>query len=215
MAGRRQQNHTFILGHCSKPCSEATVMRVFHLIIFLAVLSSSCKPSIDNLLEDANSYMQRGEYTKAIQLYSSVLLKNDSNELAYFSRSLAFYQLDSNEAALRDINTILSRKTDIIEFSVNPKYASASEQYRVSYEEALYQRGLIWQNMDSMRKAFIDFKKCLDMETDKEQKADLCIRIGDIYISASSKKEKGCEYYRLALIYGSSLANERLDTYCK
>jgi tetratricopeptide (TPR) repeat protein len=190
-------------------------MKVFTIIFAFFICLFSCQPSESVLLEQGNNLFEKGEYQKAIKLYTDIIDKNIGNELAIYNRGLAYYQLDSNIAALQDFNTILERKATGTQIEFNPTYASGNDRLKVSYLQALYQRGLVWENMDSLRKAFVDYKTCLDSETERMQKAKLCIRIGDIYQRASNMKEKGCEYYRQALLLGHEEANARLETYCQ
>jgi tetratricopeptide (TPR) repeat protein len=190
-------------------------MRIFSIILALFFCLSSCQPSESVLLEEGNKLFDKGEYQKAIKLYSDIIGKNTGNELAIYNRGLAYYQLDSNLAALQDFNTILKRKPTGFQIEFNPTYATGDERLKVSYLQALYHRGLVLENMDSLRKAFVDYKTCLDSETQPMQKSELCIRIGDIYQRASKMKEKGCEYYRQALLLGHEEANARLETYCR
>ena len=190
-------------------------MRVFSIILALFFCLSSCQSSGSALLEEGNKLFDKGEYQKAIKIYSDIIGKNTGNELAIFNRGLAYYQLDSNTSALQDFNTILKRKPTGLHIEMNPTYATGDERFKISYLQALYQRGLVWENMDSLRNALVDYKTCLDSETEPMQKSKLCIRIGDIYQRASKMKEKGCEYYRQALLLGHEEANARLETYCR
>jgi tetratricopeptide (TPR) repeat protein len=188
------------------------IIRVISFSILFFV--SACNASEEELLQRAHKNAENGNYDKAIGLNTKVIQLNDKNEMAYFNRGICYSNLDSNEKALADFDKILSFKSGRgVEITFNPQFATGDERYKISYLDALYQRALVKYNMDSLRSAFIDFKTCLD--NDYELKGKCCLHIGDIYMRASDKKNKGCEYYRNALLFGMGEASDRLSKYCK
>lgn len=75
------------------------------LMLCLSVfLLSACSGGENALFRKAQLAAQKGQFSKAIQLYSTILKDNPQNYAAYASRALAYERLPYKDAAERDKN---------------------------------------------------------------------------------------------------------------
>lgn len=75
---------------------------------FVFMLLLSCKQhNINKLLDDASHYYVEGEYGKAVEIYSSILVQDPDNQLVLFNSALAFNKAGNNEKAIATLSYLI------------------------------------------------------------------------------------------------------------
>ncbi|RYY42560.1 MAG: hypothetical protein EOO06_20995 [Chitinophagaceae bacterium] len=175
------------------------------------VILFSCKQSEESLFEQALHYDQKKSYREAINFYSEVLERNPKNELALYNRSWCWYLLDSNRLALADLEMLIrSKPTTTIEYKSNPLWNKDKSRWTVFTSEALFQRGVVKFDMDSLKGAYADFKACAESGHEVSESFLYMGRIMAMY----GKKDKACEYLKEALLQGNTKAREVIGKVC-
>lgn len=188
---------------------------IFIVCLFLFV---SCKQTNEQLIREAVELTEKKNYKKAIDIYTKVIDNNNQIELAYFNRGQCYYHIDDYELALKDFNTILSRKpTSGIVMTINPKSPVATEEDRtkVSYNDAFYQRAIVKVYMDSIESSYQDFQTLIDINYEK---VFCIIWQGDIW-HIIGNDEKACRFMQRAMRLAKSEeeikeAEDMIKEYC-
>jgi tetratricopeptide (TPR) repeat protein len=186
-------------------------LRKLHIILLGVVTFLSCNQSEESLFNQAVALDNSGKYLDAIHTYSQVLHGNRKSEMALYNRALCWYELDSNKRALDDLNLLIDSKTNTgSELRTNPLWDKSNNRWTVFTSEAVFQRAVILYNVDSLKKAFSDFSACVQ---NGQAKGECYLYMGSI-MAMYGKKDKACEYYRLALASGSTKAMEFVRKGC-
>jgi tetratricopeptide (TPR) repeat protein len=186
------------------------------LPILAGIICISCKQSIKEMFVEADSYYKADQYTKAIKIYNGIIKRDSTIQLAYYYRGKCFFYLERDKEALADFNKIiLSQPVPnglTLRMNRNSPFLSDKERYKVYYEEALFERALTEYYMDSLKKAFADFRDCISL--DYEPKSECYKYLGIIYM-AYSKKTEGCEMLKKARMSGNYQVDELIRKYCQ
>ncbi|KAF9577049.1 hypothetical protein BGW38_007997, partial [Lunasporangiospora selenospora] len=100
--------------------------------------SSDGSQTTQQVLDQANNYLLKGEYNLALQSFDAVIERDPSNYLVYFKRATTYLTLGRNNQALADFTTILQLKPD--------------------FTHALHQRGALYTKMGEFSKAKEDLQ---------------------------------------------------------
>ncbi|RYE56469.1 MAG: tetratricopeptide repeat protein [Sphingobacteriales bacterium] len=186
-------------------------LQKLHIILLGAMTFLSCKQSEESLFNQAVALDKSGKYRDAINTYSQVLKRNPKNEMALYNRAICWYELDSNKRALDDLTLLIDTKPNTgFESRTNPLWDKSNNRWAVFTSEAVFQRGVILYNIDSLKKAFSDFSACVQ---NGNEQGESYLYMGSIMVMYG-KKDKACEYYRLALSYGSAKAMDFVSKGC-
>jgi tetratricopeptide (TPR) repeat protein len=183
------------------------------LFICLTVIFS-CKETNKNLLDKAYKLSQNKKAKEAIDVYSKIIQRDSTIQVAYYNRGLCYFEVDAFDKAINDFNKVISlqpKESIVFIPNRNSQFISDADRLKVSYLEALFQRAQVEYFMDSLKSSFIDFKACIDNGFELTNE---CYRwLGIIYID-SGLKEKGCESFNKALILGDTTANGFIKRNC-
>ncbi|KAG0249861.1 hypothetical protein BG011_008863, partial [Mortierella polycephala] len=119
-------------------------MRIHHLLSLLPVILSvqhvyAEEPqATQQFLDQAASFLGKGEYNLALQNYDAAIDRDPSNYLSYFKRAATYLTLGRNNQALADFTTILKLKP--------------------GFGQALLQRGKIYTKSGEFAKAKQDLE---------------------------------------------------------
>ncbi|KAI1316880.1 hypothetical protein EDD11_009370 [Mortierella claussenii] len=122
-------------------------MRLHHLLSLLPVLLSVHHVCADGpqttqqYLDQATSFLGKGEYNLALQSYDAAIDRDPSNYLSYFKRAATYLTLGRNNQALADFTIILKLKPD--------------------FGQALLQRGKLYARAGEFVKAKDDLESYL------------------------------------------------------
>ncbi len=94
-------------------------------------------------LEEGNEFYYKGDYEKAIELYSEALAFNPNYDWAYNNRGIAYIDLEQYEQAISDLNRAIE---------LNPNYANAC-----------YNRGIAYSSLKQYKAAISDYKKAIEI----------------------------------------------------
>ena len=127
--------------------------------------------------EEGNRYFEKGDYQKAIEMYSLAILYNPNFSEAYFNRALSYYKLKEYDKAIEDYTKAieLDPKNPIIynnrgdAYYRKQDYMSAIKDYdkaimlNPNYMKAYYNRGLCYATLEQYDKAIQDFSKFIEL----------------------------------------------------
>jgi tetratricopeptide (TPR) repeat protein len=147
-------------GLSSRPQSERGAMTkslvTWMLILCIAYLascgiSSPPSPDVKTMIESGNSYMESGDYKKAIASYDSVLsllegTENPNLSIARYNRGLVLSRMRMYERAISDFSSVIER---------NPGDA-----------HAYYQRGHAFAKISAFDRAVEDYSLSLNIDPD-------------------------------------------------
>jgi tetratricopeptide (TPR) repeat protein len=186
----------------------------------LAIICISCKPSNEDLLEEANQFIKQKEFNKAIDRYTTVITNSNKLQVAYYNRGLAYMGLKQYNYALIDFDKVLALQTfegGIISKNVNTPYADEITRGQVAYEDALFQKAQVEFYLDSLKSSFNYFQKLV--ENNYEEISNCILWQGTIFVKTGDL-DKACLYFETANRVAISdddrnEANEMITTYCK
>ncbi len=155
-------------------------MKKVLMLCLSVLLLGACSGGENAMFRKAQLAAEKGQFTRAIQLYSTILKNNPDNYAAYASRALAYEQLPYKDAEERNKNRQQAEKDYLSAISLNyrrpeifnnlgalyidqEKYDEAVLQLnqalrlRPDYFMALLNRGVAYSRQGKMSLAMIDF----------------------------------------------------------
>jgi tetratricopeptide (TPR) repeat protein len=196
-------------------CHSAPVNYCITYILAVSIICLfGCQESNEQLINDGNLLLNKGNVSGAIKEFSKVIARNKKLQVAYYDRSLCYTDLKEYALALNDLNRICALQGDgPFSFVMNPNspFATEEDKSQVPTMTVLFERGKVKYLMDSLKSAFIDFQTCLD---NNYQINDCRLWIGTIYIKSGDKK-KGCDLYQTAKLFGDDEAADLIKGNCK
>lgn len=155
-------------------------MKKVFMLCLSVLLLSACSGSENALFRKAQLAAEKGQFTRAIQLYSTILKNNPDNYAAYASRALAYERLPYKDAAERNKNRQQAEKDYLSAIRLNyrrpeifnnlgalyidqGKYRDAvlqlneALQLNPNYFMALVNRGVARSRQGKMSEALVDF----------------------------------------------------------
>jgi len=112
-----------------------------------------------------------GDYAGAIEDYSHVIGRDPTHVLALVNRGRNLYRMDEYALAVVDFNEAIRLKGGDadgnlppvhVEWVDNPFFRLAPDPRDVPYAEILFERGLAYCELDSLRRAAADFSYCIE-----------------------------------------------------
>jgi tetratricopeptide (TPR) repeat protein len=166
------------------------------ILILICFSLVCCKLSNEDLINKGVRFHNKGNYKKAIELYTKVIKRKHKLQLAYYNRGLSYIETKEYSRSLNDFNTILELKTPgtgQFIWNANPDSPFADEEARtqVDYYDALYQRAEVKFFMDSLLSSYRDFELLVNNEY---KWAVFCILYQADIWHYSGDEEKACEY---------------------
>ncbi|KAG0338642.1 hypothetical protein BG004_007148, partial [Podila humilis] len=117
---------------------KLSLLSLLPLVLSLHQVYAEEPQTTKQFLDQANTYLGRGEYNLALQSYDAAIDKDPSNYLSYFKRAATYLTLGRSNQALADFTTILKLKPD--------------------FGQALIQRGKIYAKAGDFTKAKQDLE---------------------------------------------------------
>jgi tetratricopeptide (TPR) repeat protein len=165
---------------------------------------STYLPAYINLGADESTL---GRYQAAIDHYSTAIRLSPANTLALLNRGRNKSRLGNYRAALEDFQRAVNSKgCDSFWVDIHLK----NGDYDCSMPEILLERGIAYYNIDSLKKAFHDFKFCIASQYEPGIAYRFC---GFIYISTGDK-DWGCKFLQKAAELGDADAVKNIAKYC-
>jgi tetratricopeptide (TPR) repeat protein len=172
---------------------------------------------LDRRPDDAPAYINRGfdkaktgDLRGAIEDYSRAITQDSTYVLALFNRGINWYNLGNYALAVADFNAAVRIKGGdnegnlpyvYVEWEENPAFRiEPGPRDEVSFPEILFERGLAYCGLDSLRRAFKDFNFCIDKGYLPDE--SLFFR-GQIY-ERYGMREEAVKDYAAALRYAPS-----------
>ncbi|HEY9002204.1 MAG TPA: tetratricopeptide repeat protein [Mucilaginibacter sp.] len=175
--------------------------------------------TIDSYPKLIDAYLSRGadksalnNYNGAISDYIQALKLNPKNTLALFNIGNNYKRLNNNLKAISYYNQAFATKgSDQIYSDMKPNSFVESSNFDVEGKAIFYERGLAYYKIDSLRKAFSDFRNCI---ISNYQVKESYYFLGIIHKAYKSKK-KACECFLKSAQLGDKDSNIELKNYCK
>ncbi|MGN6247362.1 MAG: tetratricopeptide repeat protein [Ginsengibacter sp.] len=191
-------------------------------IIFLGVfVFSSCKESNEQLFNKASELSKKGQFDKAITIYTQIIGRNDKLQLAYNNRGYCYYSKKEYSKALQDFNRILNLQTGggQIVFTLNrdSPYADEEAKYQVAHDDVLYQRAQVYFYLGNKNESFTDFDYLIANEY--KEKSNCYLWQGSILLNRGDTVQ-ACSKFKNAEKFANNKvvetqAEQMLDLYCK
>lgn len=155
-------------------------MKKVLMLCLSVLLLGACSGGENAMFRKAQLAAQKGQFTKAIQLYSTIIKNNPDNYAAYASRALAYERLPYKDAEERNKNSKLAENDYLKALDLNynrpeilnnlgalyidqGKYEEAVVQLsnalakKPDYFMALLNRGVAYSRQGKMNEALLDF----------------------------------------------------------
>lgn len=172
------------------------------------------KPNnIKAILDRAVDKSTINDYKGAINDYSKVIELDPDNGLALLNRGKNKKRLRNYKGAIDDFNKAITTKGgEFIYFDkIENSTFETGFEYDIKMEEIKFERGIVYYQTDSLKKAFDDFN--FSIKNNYELSASYYWR-GVIYISYNCKGE-GCKDLTKATKLGNPDAKKLLNEKCK
>lgn len=171
-------------------------MKLKYSFIFFwsLILSSSCQETTDSLLDKAYKLSKEKKYEEANKLYSKAIDRNHRLEIAFYNRGMNFASLKKYQNALIDFDEIIShyKKGNLVVTFTSG--LSEDDGYKISYNDALYQRAQVLHDIDSLSQSFQDFEFLI---ANNYEKSNCLIWQGSLWLKSGSKA-KACACFQKA-----------------
>jgi len=174
--------------------------------------------AIDSYPEFKDVYLSRGadraalgNYTGAIDDYSSALKLDPKNTLALFNIGNNYKRLHQELKAIAYYNSALKTKgNDFVSMDIKPNPFIESA-FDVPFGQISYERGLAFFRIDSLKHAFSDFRNAID----GGYKADKGFYYEGLILKCYRQKVKACECFVKAGQLGNKDAIKEFDSFCQ
>lgn len=153
------------------------------------------------------------DYKGSIDDYSKIIELDPDNTLAFLNRGKNKKRLKDYRGAIADFDNAISTKGGefIYVDKVENSYAETGFEFDVLMEEIIYERGIAYYNIDSLKKAYNDFNFAI--QKNFELSGSYYWR-GLIYLCCNLK-DKACNDLNKSVELGDSDAKALLEKYCK
>ena len=204
----------------------------FILIMLLLNGLFSCDTrSADSYLEEAYELGDSGKYSEAIIVLDKAIEKKPDFIAALIERGYYKMILTKNNDAIKDFQTVLSldKSVSLAMFDIGCCYYNLDEpkkaityfdmalapslskkEFEIDSAEILFYRGNSYVKIDSVRKAYNDFKYCVEQN---HRLGDCYFYIATLYL-ASNNKDKGCKNLATAIVNGKKDIPQMYLTAC-
>ncbi|KAF9425020.1 hypothetical protein BGZ94_007922 [Podila epigama] len=91
---------------------KLNLLSLLPLVLSIQQVYADEPQTTKQFLDQANTFLGRGEYNLALQSFDAAIDKDPSNYLSYFKRAATYLSLGRNNQALADFTTILKLKPD-------------------------------------------------------------------------------------------------------
>lgn len=156
---------------------------ISRISIFLLLLFVSCEklPEIKDLLSSGNIHFEKGRYDQAIEDYSRVIDRLDSDNPnsinAHFNRGRVYFMKGQYDRAIEDFTVVIDNNPEDDQAHYNRKNAYTLKKYEGRHTKSkktnpkvaqiYYNRGLIYlENDKHYDKAIRDFKTAIKLNPD-------------------------------------------------
>lgn len=191
-------------------------------IFFCCFTLVCCKESNEDLINKGVRFHNKGNYKRAIEIYSKAIRRNGKLQLAYYNRGLCYLEIKEYSKSLNDFNTVLRLKTVgegkfIFNFNPNSPIADEEARTQVDYYDALYQKAQVELVMDSLISSYRDFQRLVDTEY---KWTVICVLYQADIWHISGYEDKACEFAnkakKFAITNDDKLkVDKSLKSYCK
>jgi tetratricopeptide (TPR) repeat protein len=127
-----------------------------------------------------NSYLNRGDYDRAIDDFDKAIGLKPDDDISYFNRGIAFRERNEYDRAIEDFNKVVSLRPDAPDsyfgrgnvYHSNQNYDRAIEDFtkaislKSNYAEAYTNRGFAYYGKNEYAKAIADFDKAIGLKSD-------------------------------------------------
>lgn len=189
------------------------------IVAAFLILLASCKQTDEQLLGKAYEFSKNKKYDGAIEILTEVINRNDSLQLAYYNRGIAYMATKKYHSALLDFNKVLALQTIgdyTITYTDGTPFSDEKTRAQVPYNDALYTRAQAKYFMDSLASSFTDFQSLV--ERNYQEKSNCVLWQGTILLK-SGKPGKACVYFDKAKKYAltnddAREADQMIEVYC-
>ncbi len=167
----------------------AVIVMRFKLFLILFLFLVSCTQTNEQLVIEGVESAKTGEYKKAITLFTKAINKNPRLQSAYFNRGQCYQGLKEYTKAYHDFDKAMELQTDgdfVIKMNPNSPGANEEDRNQVDYDDALFERAVVKYHMDSIKSAYEDFKRLV--EINYRQKAFCLMYQGQILLKAGDEQ---------------------------
>lgn len=167
---------------------------------------------------DIDAYFDRAldkysleDHEGAISDLQEIVKRDSANTRSFYILGMEYGIMKKYEESIRHLNTALRlKKIDPSQTKPITTLSISEGPYDCPVDQILYERGRIYYQSDSIRKAYFDFTACID----------LGYRTGDSYYMralcylSSDMKEDACRDLNLAYRYGATIARKAIAKNC-
>ena len=156
---------------------------------------------LDALIQRGYYLMCLDNYPLAIKNFEKALSVNQNNTLALYDLGSCKYSIGEYNEAINYYNKALESKGGqfiTLDLTNNPDFNNPKVTYDVPTVEIIYERANSYRKLDSLKKAYFDYKHCID---NNYMIADSYYMIAYLYF-ASNKDNLGCDALHKAIQFG-------------
>ena len=168
-------------------------------------------PNNIQLLVERGIYLfEINEVQQSLRDFKKILNLDKDNTLALFNIGVIYSSIGEKEKSIFYFNKAISTKGGETVWFEDNERSIYKNNYDISMNEIIYQRGLSYYDINSFVSAFKDIDYCVKNQYRLDQSY---YYRGIIYLTYK-KKDQGCGDLHLSVSYGNNLADSVIKEYC-